>query len=409
MGFNPLEEKGIALDSQIRNWRELTGVKYDKRAVRPYTRCRVITLNGAEFEGIKFSHEMARHVADPEAKRRLALVRRIEQQQQKVVAGMIPGDETVLETTLGYEQVAVDLTAWLARNEPLPHVRSALEFALLEDFDHLYRYANLLDRLEGTSAETIIGKGLTEVMPGRPTVSEHRHPLDSIRMPIDGSTVDFRTQMNVMTIVAGEQQTMNFYMNMANSYDNDLARALFTEIGMIEEQHVTHYESLMDPTTSWYKRLVMHEYNECYLYHSFWLEEEDPAIKRVWEMHLNMEVGHLREAVELMKKFDRKDPAQFLPKTMPEPIKFTSNADYVRKILAEQIELTENGFEYGNVNKLPKDHRFFGYNSRVNEGFAPSQDVISQRIGAKGEDFRLEKAPHPVERFRNRKQLPPSY
>ena len=46
----------------------------------------------------------------------------------------------------------------------------------------------------------------------------------------------------MLTIVAGEQQTMNFYMNIGNTYETELGRALYAEIGQIEEQHVSHYE-----------------------------------------------------------------------------------------------------------------------------------------------------------------------
>jgi hypothetical protein len=90
-------------------------------------------------------------------KRQLALVRRGEAQQQKAMNWLIPGDETTLEVTLGYEQVAVDLTSWVAQNEPDAYLRQVYEFGLLEDFDHLYRYANLYDLLDGKKAEKIVG------------------------------------------------------------------------------------------------------------------------------------------------------------------------------------------------------------------------------------------------------------
>jgi hypothetical protein len=54
-------------------------------------------------------------------------------------------NESILEHTIGYEQLAVDLTAELAKREVDCYVKTALDFALLEDFDHLYRYANLLE------------------------------------------------------------------------------------------------------------------------------------------------------------------------------------------------------------------------------------------------------------------------
>ena len=109
--------------------------------------------------------------------------RRIEQQQQKAVNGLNPGDQTPLETTIGYEQVAVDLTAWLARHEPDPMLKQALDFALLEDFDHLYRYANLYELLDGKDAAALTDH-LTEIMPGRPTIVEHRHPYRRRARPL---------------------------------------------------------------------------------------------------------------------------------------------------------------------------------------------------------------------------------
>ena len=36
-------------------------------------------------------------------------------------------------------------------------------------------------------------------------------------------------------------------MNVTGFYENDLGRQLYQEIGMIEEQHVSQYESLKDP------------------------------------------------------------------------------------------------------------------------------------------------------------------
>ena len=141
--MNPLEQPGIPVEDQFRNWSELNVEPYDKRTVDPYTRTRVIFMIGIEVESILFSHQFARDTDNSEIKRALATSRRVDAEQQKAVNGLNSGDQTPIETTLGYEQVAVDLTAWLARHEPDPMLKQALDFALLEDFDHLYRYANL--------------------------------------------------------------------------------------------------------------------------------------------------------------------------------------------------------------------------------------------------------------------------
>ena len=408
MAFNPFEQKGMPLEKQLRNWSELNVVPYNKEEVEPYTQCRVITMNGIEVEATFFGHQFARHTPDMELRRNLAMIRRIEQQQQKVVNWLTPGNASPLEVTIGYEQVAVDLTAWLARNEPDPYIKQAFEFGLLEDFDHLYRYADLLDMLEGKKAERITGP-VTEIMPGRPTVAEHRHPHDEVRQPMDIRKADPRSSLHTMTLVAAEQQTMNYYMNIGNRPENPLARALYQEIAMIEEQHVTHYESLMDPNTTWFQQLALHEYNEVYMYYSFFQQEVDPRIKRIWEMHLDMELEHLRIACELLQRYDNMDPLSFLPKEVPEVVRFESNKEYIRQVLATQVNLTADLDQFVPVEMLGKDHRYFRYQKAVNgDGFVPSEQVIQDHIRDQGMDYRSEvEGSHPVPQFQSRQEVPP--
>ncbi len=402
MGFNPFQERGIPAEKQIRSWNELNSISYDKREVHPYTRCRIILMNGIEVEGAMFSHQFARHTDDLELKRKLALTRRIEQQQQKAVNWMPPPDESTLEVTIGYEQVAVDLTAWLARHEPDPYVKAALDFALLEDFDHLYRYANLLEMTEGRKAEEIVGR-LTEITVGRPTVLEHRHPFDEVRRHVDRKKADPRTLLNIMTIVAGEQQTMNFYMNIGGRPQEKVGRGLYLEIGQIEEQHVTHYESLMDPNASWFENLLLHEYNECWLYYSFMQQEEHPQVKKMWQLHLEMELEHLRLAGELMEQFEKKDPTAMLPKEFPEILRYETNVDYVRQVMVREAHYNALGNEFVPGEEVPEGGRFFRYQELVNAGEVPSEQVIEMQIEKKGKEYRQElKGPHPVEEYRAR-------
>ena len=57
-------------------------------------------------------------------------------------------------------------------------------------------------------------------------------------------------------------------MNICGFYPTELGRKLYQEIGMVEEQHVSQYGSLMDVRESWLEGLLMHQYTECYLYWS---------------------------------------------------------------------------------------------------------------------------------------------
>jgi hypothetical protein len=397
--FNPLDHQGVPLDRQLRNWRELDVTPIDPDHCDPYTRCRIIAMNGIEVEAILFNHQMARHCDDPDVRQQLATIRYMEAQQQRVVNWLLPGLASVLETTIAYEQVAVDLTAWVARMEPDPYLRQAYEFGVLEDFDHLYRYANLYEMIEHRKAEAIVDN-LTEVMPGRPTRIQHRDPADNVRRPYDRHAVQPISKLHALTIMSAEQQTMNFYMNVGPQYMEPIARQLYQEIGLIEEAHVTHYESLLDPGESWWERLVNHEYNECYLYYSFLQQEPDPKVRAIWDLHLNMELEHLRLACDLMRRYDGREPTEILAPELPNVLKFEENKQFVRNLLETQIDLTTLGTGY-----VREAHeRFEAMQAAIHGGEEPpSERVIDEHWEMLGREYRHEpEGEHPVASLRGR-------
>jgi rubrerythrin len=405
--MNPFLEKGIPIEKQILSWSELNTSTYDPQAVHPYTRTRGILMNGIEVEAVFFYHNFHRQAQDSELRRQLALIRRIEQQEQKQVNWMIPASETTLEVTIGYEQLAVDLTASMAKKESDPYVKAALDFGLLEDFDHLYRYANLMLEHDPKRAEAIV-KDLTEVIPGRPTIIEHRHPFDDVRRYADKDKADIRTILHIATIVAAEQQTMNFYMNVGNRFSNVIGRGLYQEIGMIEEQHVTHYGSLIDPRMSWFEMAVMHEYNECYLYYSCMKSESDEAIRLVWEQLLESEITHLKMVTEIGKKYEKKDYSDIYSREFPSPLVLESSKEYVRDILAKQFTFTGDRTEMVPMSRSESRQRFNEYQSIVNTGeYVPSQQVIADIILKYNEDYRLEtNGKHPIGILQEKATLP---
>jgi hypothetical protein len=396
MSFDPLEQTGVPVEEQFRSWRELNVEPVDIEGGDPYTRCRIVVMNGIEVESIMFSHQFARHTDNPEVKRALALSRRAEQMQQKADNWLLPGSDGPIETTIVYEQVAVDLTAWLARMEPDPYLKQTYDFGLLEDFDHLYRYANLLDLTKGKKAEAITGT-VTEIMPGRPNPDEFRHPHDDVRRHYDKHTVDPRSRLHVMTLVAAEQQTMNYYMNAGNIPVDPLARGLYLEIAMIEEQHVTQYESLLDPLETWFEQWLYHEYLEVWLYHSFLEQETDPRVKAIWELHLNMEIEQLKEAARLLTRYEGKDAAALLPPVLPPAMTFEPNKDYVRHILATQVGYRADGLDIADADgKVTKQTK--AYQTVVNGDGNYSQDVIDLHTQQHGSDYRLQtEGEHPID------------
>ncbi len=402
--MNPFLEKPINLLGSFQNWKQLYPKAYDKNQVDPYTKTRIILMNGTEFEANWFSHQFARHVVDNDLRRELAVTRSIEKQQQIKISLLKPCNESALEHTIGYEQLAVDLTAELAKRECDCYVKKALDFALLEDFDHLYRYANLLEMMQGVKAERLVGR-YTEIMPGRPTIAHHRFAKDNVKKAIDSKMADKMTVLATMIITAAEQQTMNYYMNITNLAENDMARKLYEEICLVEEEHVTQYESLMDSKATWLEMLLWHEYCECYLYWSCFVTETDAYVKSLWEENLAIEIAHLHKAVELLKKYENKDWQQVIPDgEFPTPLSLHENIEYVRGVLGTTVQFTGQLEDYINVNELPSDANFFQYQRIINPTIeiVPSHLIIDAHIRNYGKDYRYEVAPNPVPELRSR-------
>ena len=229
----------------------------------------------------------------------------------------------------------------------------------------------------------------------------------NVKLNIDNKTADTFTKLCANIITAAEQQTMNYYMNVAQLYKNHLGRQLFAEIGMVEEEHVTQYESLKDPNATWLEMWVMHEYTECYLYYSMMNDETDEYIKCIWEDHYEMEVAHLKKAVELLEKFEGKKYKDVCHDSdFPKLLKLGENKEYVRKVLEKTVDNTGDREWYISVKKLSKDADFFQYQDIVNnnEEDVASHVIIEKSIYKRGKDYRYQDLPNPIKELNNRKK-----
>ena len=376
MKFNPLKEKGIPLEKQVRTWHDIASRKYNKNEVDCYSRTRQILMNGIEVEAWNFKHNFARNTDHQDTLEFLAQTKRIEDAQQTTINWLAPCDQSVLETTLGYEQVAVDLTAWMAQNEPDKYVKETFDFGLLEDFDHLYRYAQWAYMIHGISPDNIL-QGNTDVMLGRPTQNHHNCNIIRLRKPYDKSKATPQTKVNILTLVAGEQQTHNYYGEHGFAYGSELLRETYAEIKDVEEEHVTMYESLIDPTESFYEKLLLHEFTEVCTYHNCYEDEENEKLKAIWEEFLGIEIDHLHTAAELFKKYEKRDPEDVIGEEVVHPCHFESQKEYVGKILNEQIDKrlgTDKDYLY--VKDLPDDWASYEIQKAVGEDGSPSEVTI---------------------------------
>ena len=376
MSFNPLKEKGISLDKQLRTWHDIAHRKFNKNEVDCYSRTRQILMNGIEVEAWNFKHNFSRNTIDEETQEFLAQTKRIEDAQQTTINWLAPCDQSVLETTLGYEQVAVDLTAWLAQNEPDEYVKETYDFGLLEDFDHLYRYSQWAYMVHGISPNAIV-QGQTDVMLGRPTQHHHNCNIIRLRKPYDKAKTSPQTKVNIMTLVAGEQQTHNYYGEHGFEYGNECLRETYAEIKDVEEEHVTMYESLIDPTESLYEKLLLHEFTEVCTYQNCMKDEKDEKLMKIWEEFLAFEIGHLHKAAELFKKHEKRDPEEVIGDKVFDPCHFTSQKEYVEDILRTQIDKRlGTDKDYTTIKKLPDDWASYRIQEEVGKDGAPSEVTI---------------------------------
>jgi hypothetical protein len=367
------KDRGTPVEQQRFTWKDLVRIPYSKLDVDAFTRVRIVLMNGIESDAVRFSH-IASRMLSTDLRQEMARIRRIEHHQQTLVNWLHPADQTALETTIAYEQVAIEVTAAVALVEPDPYHAQTYRFGLLEDFDHMYRYSALMDRVEGKDANNII-QSYTDVIAGRPTSLEHRHPYDDVRVHYDKDSAELITKLHALTILSGEFQTHDYYMNVGPTFADPMARQLYAEIASIEEQHVTQYGSLVDPNETPLEKWLLQQANEVYNYWSCVESEEDPHIKAIWERFLDYELGQFQHVAQLLQHYERRDPAQLVPGRLPQPIAYVPHRDYIRQVLIAEHELSAQGTLY--VPREQEAQRTIDYREQLNCEGSPSDAIAA--------------------------------
>jgi hypothetical protein len=382
MALNLFDSKGTPIENQRYTWRDMVRTPLSKLDDDAFTRVRVIMMNGIEIEALRFSHMAARF--NKELRLPLALVRRSEQHQATMINWLLSPDHSPLEITIAYEQVAIELTAAVAQREPDPYLAQTFRFGLLEDFDHLYRYSALLDRLEGKDPNNIT-QSYTDIVPARPTWEHHRYPADDLVDHYDRSSAHMLSKLHALTITAAEQQTHNYYMNVGPKFADPIARQLYAEIASVEEQHVTQYESMLDPSETWLEQWVLHEANECYTYYSCVESEVNPRIKAIWERFLDYELGHFSAACEAFKVYERRDPAELIPGPLERPIELKSQRDFYREVLVDEVNLRRLGPQF--VPKEQESRASIDYRAMLHSEGEPSGPMSAGYVWTPGTEL----------------------
>ena len=391
MAINLLKERGVPLSRQKFNWKDMVQNPISKLDDDAFTRVRIILMNGVELDSLRIKQVMLR--MNGPLREQVAQLMRAEQHQATLINWLIGADHSPLETTIGYEQTAIEVTASVAKLEADPYLAQGYRFALLEDFDHLYRYSALLDRLEGKDANNIT-QGHTDIVPARPTLVHHRAPEHELLEPYARDAA-LATKLHAMTLTGGEYQTHDYYMTIGPLFTDPLARELYAEIASIESQHITHYGSMINPDESPLEKMLLQEACEVWNYNACAEQETNPRLKAIWTRFLDYELGHLQAVIELFKQHERRDPAEVLGDgKLPDPIQFKSHREYVREVIAEETGLRKNGTQF--VPAAEEGESSLAYRQQVNEEGSPSETVSANYRWSPGTELARVREGEPV-------------
>ena len=379
MTVNLLSTRGCTLDQQRMSWKDLVQNTISKLDDDAYTRIRVILMNGLELDALRLQQILLRMNRDQRTQ--IAQLMRIEQYQATLINWLISADHSPLETTIGHEQTAIEVTASVAQNEPDPYLAQGYRYVLLEDFDHLYRYSALLDRMEGKDANHIL-QGYTDIVPARPTQVHHRAPEHDLLEPYSRDAA-LATKLHAITLTGGEYQTHDYYMNIGPVFADPLARQLYAEIASVKAQHITHYGSMLNPEETPLEKLVLHEAAEVWNYAGCLEQESNPRLRAIWERFLDYELGHLEVACQILETAEGTDRAQVLGDgKLPKFIQYKSQRDFVRQVLEKEIPLRKSGTDF--VDQAQEGRSSIDYRNHLNAAGSPSQSVATGYVWTPG-------------------------
>ena len=70
---------------------------------------------------------------------------------------------------------------------------------------------------------------------------------------------------------------------------------------------------------------------------------------------------------------ERRDPMEIIPSTMPEPIAFASQRDFVRQVLLQEVDLRADGPDFVPMEQEPDGSR--RYRAQLNSEGSPTEAV----------------------------------
>jgi hemerythrin superfamily protein len=297
--FDPLNHPGIPVDRHGRHWREQDLEPVDARSADPYTRCRISTMQAVEAAAAAFAGRFVQRNADADARRSVDDLREAAARRRAHIAAVQPGTRSPLEHAVGYERAALDLIVWVARNEPEPDRASAYRGQARAHLDHLRSYAEFGERAGFAWADRVTHEVANLWPPSR-----YPRAIPEAAASSPDPAEQPMSRLHDWTVRATQQQ-------VARQSGGTVPRPRATT-----------------GVTAW-EELVVHESATSYLYYSFMENETDSHLRSLWELHLQMELAHLRAAGELLRRYAGREPQEVVGSGLAEPIRMEDTGRYL--------------------------------------------------------------------------------
>ena len=210
------------------------------------------------------------------------------------------------------------------------------------------------------------------------------------------------TRLHALTMTALQQHARDFYMSVGPSFGDPVARELFTEIASTEEQHLTQYESVIDPRERLLEKWLLHEASEAFNYWSCCEQETDPKVRAIWERMLDYELGHVRVVADMFEDIERRDAAEVLDTLIETPLEHRSQREMIRAVLRTEIGLSAREQEL--VPRADEAVRTREQRAHLDRDDSPSNVVAAGYVWGPGTELA---SAHPEERVDRRRRISP--
>ena len=372
MGFDLYSTAGAPVEQQVLHWRDMAQTPISKLDDEACARVRVVLMSALEGLALRFAH--AAGLAEPALREPLARLRRVELQQALAVQSMLGADHSALELAVAYKQCGIEVGAALARCEAGSALGTALRFILLDDVDHLYRLAAALDHVEGKDANNIL-QSHTDIVCARPTILQHRAAQDDLRDAAAAASLTPRARVHLMVAMACAQGAGELLLRDAARQADPVLRQLYAEIASVEEQHLSHLESLLDARSGWLSQWLLLQSAEALCYHACLRHESAPRLKAWWERMLDFEIGQFHEVARLLLGHQGLDARAVLPGELDDCLDFCSQRAFIQQVLAQELDRSCMAGAY--VPRSQESQATRDWRAALNAEGSPSESVAA--------------------------------